>query len=485
MAPGTEADGGGRGGDGAAPAYLVKGRRRRPRRPGAPGRCSSSWSAGRDPALVVEEHGGSSVDELDVGGCGRRLTTPPFLVDRRVVVVRDAGRLDAADAARLVDVPRGPPALHRAGARGRGRDGARRPGQGGRPRRRGRRRRGRRTRGDRGPGGWPSSLNEAPVRLDARPPPALERSTWARTSAAWRGSSRPLAAAYGEGATVGADELEPFLGEAGSVPPWDLTDAIDAGTRPPPWPPCTACSAPAGGRAPSSWRSCTGTSRPCCRLDGADVARPEDAAALLGLRSTYPAKKALRAVPPAGPRAASQAVTLIADADLDVRGRARSRGDWCSRSSWPGSAGWSRPAGDRRGAAAERAAGSAQPSASSALPPGASGGTCGWPPGSCGSRPGPPPCRSAARPGATRRRRPRLRPRHWPRRLGPRPQLRADRLVAQAAPLVLAVALDLAPDVGHVGSSARVPGGSPDPKVHDVPEGPGRSWADRRGDPPR
>ena len=38
-----------------------------------------------------------------------------------------------------------------------------------------------------------------------------------------------LEAAYGSGATVGPEELEPYLGQPGSVPPWDLTDAIDKG----------------------------------------------------------------------------------------------------------------------------------------------------------------------------------------------------------------------------------------------------------------
>src|SRR5439155_6999073 len=41
-----------------------------------------------------------------------------------------------------------------------------------------------------------------------------------------------LAAAYGEGAKVGVEEVEPFLGEAGAVAPWDLTDAIDRGDTP-------------------------------------------------------------------------------------------------------------------------------------------------------------------------------------------------------------------------------------------------------------
>ena len=38
-----------------------------------------------------------------------------------------------------------------------------------------------------------------------------------------------LAAAYGTGARLGPDDVEPFLGEAGSVAPWHLTDAIDRG----------------------------------------------------------------------------------------------------------------------------------------------------------------------------------------------------------------------------------------------------------------
>ena len=38
-----------------------------------------------------------------------------------------------------------------------------------------------------------------------------------------------LTAAYGDGATVTEDELAPFLGDAGGVAPWDLTDAIDRG----------------------------------------------------------------------------------------------------------------------------------------------------------------------------------------------------------------------------------------------------------------
>ena len=38
-----------------------------------------------------------------------------------------------------------------------------------------------------------------------------------------------LEATYGPGARLGEDEVEPFLGDAGGVPPWELTDAIDRG----------------------------------------------------------------------------------------------------------------------------------------------------------------------------------------------------------------------------------------------------------------
>ena len=38
-----------------------------------------------------------------------------------------------------------------------------------------------------------------------------------------------LASTYGEGARLAVADVDPFLGDAGGVPPWDLTDAIDRG----------------------------------------------------------------------------------------------------------------------------------------------------------------------------------------------------------------------------------------------------------------
>src|SRR5579862_4972383 len=54
-----------------------------------------------DPGMVVEEHTEFSSDGGDVGAIVDALSTPPFLTDRRVVVVRDAGRISSSDAGRI------------------------------------------------------------------------------------------------------------------------------------------------------------------------------------------------------------------------------------------------------------------------------------------------------------------------------------------------------------------------------------------------
>ncbi|MGP8059909.1 MAG: DNA polymerase III subunit delta [Acidimicrobiales bacterium] len=308
----------GRGGDGAAPAYLVKGDDAALVAQAARA-LLEQLVAGRDPALVVEEHGGSSVEELDAGAVVDACTTPPFLVDRRVVVVRDAGRLNAADAGRLVDVVKDPlpstvlvlvsgggavpQALAKAvSAAGEVVD----AGVG--------------TRRDERSRWLAEQLKESPVRLN---PAAASRlnAHLGEDLGRLAGILQTLGAAYGVGATVGADELEPFLGEAGSVPPWDLTDAVDEGK------PAAALAAlhrmlGAGGRAgPELVAILHRHFSNMLQLDGADVGSPEDAAALLGLRSTYPAKKALSQSRRLGSERLVQAVTLIAEADLDVKGQ--------------------------------------------------------------------------------------------------------------------------------------------------------------------
>ncbi|HUY23587.1 MAG TPA: DNA polymerase III subunit delta [Acidimicrobiales bacterium] len=304
-------------GDGPGPAYLVRGDDASLVGQRAHDLLATLVGA-NDPAMVVEEHGGPGADELEVGLVVDALTTPPFLTDRRIVVVRDAGRLAAADGARLVaclddalpgvclvlvagggTIPAGlVKAVERHGtvidtAVGTGRA---------------------RTQ-------WlVERLHEGPVKLDARAGARLGEHLGGDVSRL-RGMLESLAAAYGEGASIDVERLEPFLGEAGAVAPWDLSDAIDAGTT------AEALVAlrrlfSAGGMHPLQVMAVLHRHfQAMLRLDGAGVTTPEAAAACLGTRSVYPAKKALEQGRRLGPVGIGRAMTLLADADLDVRGR--------------------------------------------------------------------------------------------------------------------------------------------------------------------
>lgn len=130
-----------------------------------------------------------------------------------------------------------------------------------------------------------------------------------------------LVGAFGEGARLGVAEVEPFLGEGGGVPPWELTDAVDRGDIP------TALAKlrrmlAGGGRHPLVvMATLHGHYARMLQLDGAPVAGERDAAQLLGLKgSTFPARKALRQTRRLGHDRVVHALTLLAQADLDLRG---------------------------------------------------------------------------------------------------------------------------------------------------------------------
>ena len=130
-----------------------------------------------------------------------------------------------------------------------------------------------------------------------------------------------LEAVYGTSATLGVSEVEPFLGESGDVPPWDLTDAIDSGKI------NVALEnlhrmMGAGGRHPLQIMSTLQTHYlRMLRLDGAPVAGEKQAAQLLGMKgSTFPAKKALTQTKKLGSKNIGHAVGLLAEADRGLRG---------------------------------------------------------------------------------------------------------------------------------------------------------------------
>jgi len=301
---------------GRRPAYLVKGSD-----PSLVAQAAhvlvEQLVAGGDPSMMVEEFGGPGVDQFDVGAVIDACTTPPFLVERRVVVVREAGQIGAADAKRLaayladpldttalVLVAGGgtvPTALSKAvGSTGDVVDTS--VGTG------------------RARSQWLADhLKGGPVRLDAAAQARLGDhlgSDMGRLA----GLLDTLASAYGPGATVSATDLEPFLGEAGALAPWDLTDAIDAGTTAPALEVLHRMLA-AGESHPLVILALLHKHyRQMLRLDGAGVTSPEQAAEVLGIKSAYPAKKALAQANRLGTGRIARAIQLLAEADLELRG---------------------------------------------------------------------------------------------------------------------------------------------------------------------
>lgn len=300
-----------------APAYLVRGDDPALVTQAARG-LLEQLVGDRDPALVVEEHGGSAIEELDAGAVVDACTTPSFLVDRRVVVVREAGKLNAAGGARLaatledplpstvlVLVSGGgavPPALVKAvtakgkvvdAAVGKGRERARWLGD---------------------------QVRSGPVRLEPAAMSLLEEHL-GDDLGRLAGILQTLGVAYGTGATVSRDQLEPFLGEAGAVPPWDLTDAIDEGSTPRALEALHRLTGAGGRSAPEILAVLHRHFSNMLRLDGADVSSGEEAAALLGARSPFVGKKAWSQARRLGTERIGQAITLLAAADLDVKGQ--------------------------------------------------------------------------------------------------------------------------------------------------------------------
>jgi len=266
---------------------------------------------GGDPSMMVEEFGGPGVDQFDVGAVIDACTTPPFLV------VREAGQIGATDAKRLAAYLADPlattslvlvagggalaQALTKAvGASGEVVDTSVGSGKA-------------RTQ-------WLADhLRGGPVRLDG---PAQARLGEHLGSDMGRlaGLLDTLAAAYGPGATVSAADLEPFLGEAGSLAPWDLTDAIDAGRTAPALEVLHRMMT-AGESHPLVILALLHKHyRQMLRLDGSGVTSPEQAAEVLGIKSAFPAKKALAQANRLGTAKVARAVQLLAEADLDLRG---------------------------------------------------------------------------------------------------------------------------------------------------------------------
>lgn len=271
---------------------------------------------GGDAALLTEELAG---DEYTVGALVDAAQTPPFFGDRRIVVARDVGRFSTHDVEPLVAYLRDPlPTTSLVLVAGGGQvaralvDAVRKAGHvvdAGVP-------------GGKGRSTWLAArLKEGPVRLDARAA-ALVGEHLGEDMDRLRSLLEMLAAAYGPGTRLGPEEVAPFLGGAGSVAPWELTDAIDRGDATVAIAVLRRLIGP-GGRHPLVILATLHTHfARMLRLDGADVADEAGAAAVLGMTggSTYPAKKALLQVRRLGHAPVARAISLLAEADLALKG---------------------------------------------------------------------------------------------------------------------------------------------------------------------
>ena len=270
-----------------------------------------------DRALAVVEF---DADDYELAAVVDAAQTPPFLTERRVVVARDVGRFTAEQMAPLVSVvadllPTTELVLVAGGGR------------------------------------VAKALTDAvkatggTVTSTAPPTRARERQAWIAERAEVEGIRlngaaieliverlgedvgrldgvvATLVATYGSaGRPLVAEEIEPFLGEGGGVPPWDLTDAIDAGR--------TSGALGllgrmmgAGGRHPLQVMAILhGHYAKLARLDGADAGSEAAAAGVLGIKPGYPARKALQQYQRLGGSGVQRAIELLAAADLDLRG---------------------------------------------------------------------------------------------------------------------------------------------------------------------
>lgn len=130
-----------------------------------------------------------------------------------------------------------------------------------------------------------------------------------------------LVSAYGEGARLGRSEVEPYLGQASDVPPWELTDAIDSGDIDLALEKLHRMMLGGERHALQVMATLHSHYQRALALDGAPVSDDKAAAALLGMKgSTFPAKKALTLSRRLGSDRTHRAVRLLATADLDLRG---------------------------------------------------------------------------------------------------------------------------------------------------------------------
>ncbi|MFA5885708.1 MAG: hypothetical protein WDA60_17790 [Acidimicrobiia bacterium] len=136
-----------------------------------------------------------------------------------------------------------------------------------------------------------------------------------------------LASAYDAGAALSAEDVAPYLGEAGGVPPYALTNAIEEGDVPGALEVLHRILTATGPQQPKPMHPLQvlamlhNNVRRLARLDDPEVRSAPDAIAALGGKvKEYPARKALEQSRRLGTDGIREAYAAIAQADLDLKG---------------------------------------------------------------------------------------------------------------------------------------------------------------------
>ena len=141
------------------------------------------------------------------------------------------------------------------------------------------------------------------------------------------GLVRTIEGALGEGAIATAADVATCGGEKGSTVPWALDDAVDKGDVAaalailPRLIPYSGSPTDRNGSAFRLMAVLHKRYSNMLRLDGAGVRDEKEAALMLGMKgSPFPAKKAMQQSKKLGTEKLSRAIHLLAEADLDLRG---------------------------------------------------------------------------------------------------------------------------------------------------------------------
>lgn len=136
-----------------------------------------------------------------------------------------------------------------------------------------------------------------------------------------------LASTYGAGAALDAEDVEPYLGEAGAVPVYQLANALDAGDVAGALETLHRMLTVTSPRQPKPMHPLQVTGllhshyRRLARLDDPDVTDERAAVAALGGKvKPYPARKALEAARRLGSNGLREAFARLHQADVDLKG---------------------------------------------------------------------------------------------------------------------------------------------------------------------